>query len=403
MELPIVLIGEEPLQFVSLCQQIEKELGFALENRVRSFAEALEYLDAKRRPVVAIVDLGWDPQRTLPLAEELKLKLAHVHLVMTSPDNDPQTILGAMRSGAEEFLTQPFQPPEVLQSLERLRQRIDLQMARGAERGRTITVFSSKGGTGSTTVATNLAVTLASKKQGSVCLVDLSGSALTFLNLAASDTVSGDLRPLDPVLLEASLVKHGSGVKVLAKPFHRVGAGKVEPTDVERITDTLIQSFDYVVVDSPKELDEGSLVALDKAHLILFVTGIDVPSLRSAQRAFEAFGRIGVHEKKVRLVLNRYVKSRIMSVESAEQVLGVKVFWTIPNDYPTALAALTQGLPIVEIGQNSAIAKSYRGLADAVTESLSPLPGRKPETKEKRHGFFSRWLPFPSAMKGETS
>lgn len=406
MDLPIVLIGEDSPQLAALCQQIEEKPGFAVETWARSFVEGSAYLRGKTDPTLVIIDLGWHPQKTLPVAEELKLRLPHIRLVMTAPANDPETILGALRAGAEEFLAQPFDHSEVLQSLERIRQKVDLQIAKSRERGRTIAVFSSKGGSGSTTVATNLAAALAFQKK-SVCIVDMagqSGSVTTFLNLATPGTGPDPWRSLDALdaaLLQASLISHSSGVKVLTGPMQG-GAAKIDPHRMERILDTLMQSFDFVVVDSPKELDEVSLTVLDRAHLILSVTGMDVPSLRSTHRALETFARLGIFEKKVRLVLNRYVKSRVMSLELTEQTLGVNVFWTVPNDYPSALTAVTRGLPVIELSRTSALAKSYYGLAEAVIASLRPGTGQV-EKKEKAPSLFGRWISFPGALKGEVS
>ncbi|MGH7829182.1 MAG: AAA family ATPase, partial [Candidatus Binatia bacterium] len=317
--------------------------------------------------------------------------------VMTSPNSHPQTILRAMRSGAEEFLTQPFNWTEVLQSLEAVRGKVQVQASRSVEKGRIITVFSNKGGVGSTTVATNLAVTLASHRK-SVCIMDLVlqfGSVTTFLNLEPTYTIVDlvkNLKRIDPMLLEGSLVKHSSGVRVLAEPFHAEDASSVMAADIEHILDTLVQSFEIVIVDMPKEFDEGVGVALDKADLVLFVTEMDVPSLKSAHRALELFERMGVYQRKVRLVLNRFVKSKIMSLESVEKTLGVKVFWTMPNDYPTAIAALNQGLSIQETDGKSELARSYLGLAEAVVRVL--MGGGKIHSEEegKKLGIFSRWL-----------
>jgi pilus assembly protein CpaE len=125
---------------------------------------------------------------------------------------------------------------------------------------------------------------------------------------------------------------------------------------------------------------------------------MDVPSLKSAHKAFELFERMQIYQSKIRLVLNRYVKSKLMSLESVEKTLGVKVFWTLPNDYPTAIAALNQGLPIQDTEPKSALAKSYHGLADAVMETLSFTPSaRTQEDESKKRGLLSRWMPARSA------
>ena len=134
-------------------------------------------------------------------------------------------------------------------------------------------------------------------------------------------------------------------------------------------------------------------LVLDKANMVLFITEMDVPSLKSAHRALELFERMGIYEKKIRLILNRYVKSKLMTLESVEKALGVKVFWTLPNNYPVAIAAVNQGLSIQECDARSDIAKSYHGLTDAVLNTFIFSSSSRETAEDKRSGLFGRLLP----------
>jgi pilus assembly protein CpaE len=399
MKLPICLIGEDSLPLASLRQQLEREISFSVEPRVLAYADVSDGLKNKTGPVIAVVDINLDPERAFSIAEQIKLKFPNVRLVMTSPTNSPDTILRSMRSGAEEFLTQPFNWSDVLKSLEAIRRKIDFHATRAVEKGHVIAVSSNKGGVGSTTAATNLATSLVAQKK-SVCLVDLVlqfGSVTSFLNIDASYTILDlvkNLKRIDPLFLDGSLVKHASGVRVLAEPFYAEDARRVTPADIDEILDVLAKSFDYVVVDTPKEFDDMLALVLDKANLILFITEMDVPSLKSAHRALELFERMGIYEKKIRLVLNRYVKSKLMTLESVEKALGVKVFWTLPNNYPVAIAALNQGLSIQESDPRSDIAKSYSGLTEAVLGSFVLSGAARMEVEDdNRFGLLGRLLP----------
>lgn len=399
MKLPICMIGEDSLALASLKQQLEKEASVSVDPRVYGFGEVYDALKSRSGPVVAVVDINRDPERAFTVAEQIKLKLSNVRLVMTAPTGAPDTILRAMRSGAEEFLTQPFNWVEVLKSIDSIRKKIDVHSSKGAERGHIIAVSSNKGGVGSTTAATNLSACLVAQGK-SVCLVDLVlqfGSVTSFLNIDASYTILDlvkNLKRIDPLFLDGSLVKHASGIRVLAEPFYAEDARRITPADIDEILDVLSQSFDFVVVDTPKEFDDMLALVLDKANFILFITEMDVPSLKSAHRALELFGRMGIYEKKIRLVLNRYVKSKLMTLESVEKALGVKVFWTLPNNYPVAIAAVNQGLSIQECDAKSDIAKSYAGLTEAVlsTFMLSGM-ARAEVDDEKRSGLLGRLLP----------
>jgi pilus assembly protein CpaE len=408
MKLPIHLIGEDSLALASLRQQLEKEPAFFVEPRVHGYADAFDNLRSKSGPVVAVIDLNRAEERAFAVAAEIKFKLTNVHLVMTSPDHNPQTLLRAMRSGAEEYLTQPFNWPEVLTSFDHIRKKIDVHSLAtpGGQLGKIIAISSNKGGVGSTTLATNLASNLAARNK-SVCLVDLVlqfGSVTSFLNIDASYTIldlAKNIKRIDPLLLDGSLVKHSSGIRVLAEPFYAEDARKITPLDIDEILDVLAQSFDFVIVDTAKEFDEMLALVLDKASLVLFVTEMDVPSLKSAHRALELFERMGIVVKKIRLILNRYVKSKLMSLESVEKALGVKIFWTLPNNYPTAIAAVNQGLSIQECDPRSDIAVSYSGLTAAVLDSLnySGLSTRGDEDQVKSAGLLGRWMPMRGLLK----
>jgi pilus assembly protein CpaE len=399
MKLPICLIGEDSISLAQLRQQLEKEVSVAVDSRVYGYGEVLEALKSRSGPIVAVVDINRDPERAFSIAEEIKQRYANVRLVMTSATAAPDSILRAMRSGAEEFITQPFNWNEVLKSFDAIRKKIDVHTTKTAERGHIIAVSSNKGGVGSTTAATNLAACLVAEKR-SVCLVDLVlqfGSVTSFLNIDASYTILDlvkNLKRIDPLFLDGSLVKHASGIRILAEPFYAEDARRITPADIDEILDVLAQSFDFVVVDTPKEFDDMLALVLDKANLILFVTEMDVPSLKSAHRALELFERMGIYDKKIRLILNRYVKSKLMTLESVEKALGVKVFWTLPNNYPVAIAAVNQGFSIQDCDPKSDIAKSYAGLTDFVLNTFMHAGSTKAEAEdEKRSGLFGRFLP----------
>lgn len=398
MKLPICLIGEDSLALASLKQQLEKEAAVSVDPRIYGYGEAFETLKGRGGVIVAVIDINRDVERAFSVGEQIKSKLGNVRLVMTSPTSTPDTILRSMRSGAEEFIPQPFNWAEVLKSLDSIRKKIESLAPKGSERGHIIAISSNKGGVGSTTAATNLAANLVAKKK-SVCLVDLVlqfGSVTSFLNIEASYTILDlvkNLKRIDPLFLDGSLVKHASGIRVLAEPFYAEDARRITPADIDEILDVLAQSFDYVVVDTPKEFDDMLALVLDKANLILFITEMDVPSLKSAHRALELFERMGIYDQKIRLVLNRYVKSKLMTLESVEKALGVKVFWTLPNNYPVAIAAVNQGLSIHECDPKSDIAKSYAGLNDAVMEVFAASGSRSGVESENRTGIFGRFLP----------
>lgn len=402
MKIPVLFIGDDSIALASLRQQIEKELAFVVYKKSLSFADAQDQLrKTSSNSALVIVDLGRDYDKTFLAAAELKRQVPNTRIIMTAADSTSQTILRALRAGAEEFFAQPFHWPEVAQSIDRLHERIQAQINANRKQGQLVSIFSTKGGVGTTTVATNLAVALATPHR-SVCLVDLVlqfGAITSFLNIEASYTILDfvkNLQRIDPMFLEGSLVKHASGVRVLAEPFYAEEAARVTASDIDHILEALMQSFDFVVTDTPKELDEISFEVLEKAQTILFILEMNVPALKSAHKAIESFERLRINPKKLRLVLNRYEKNKLLTQEAIEKTLGREIFWALPNDYPTSITALNQGLPVHDTSPHSKLAKSYRGLAQAIVNDLFPT-GETQVEDSKKTGLLSRWLTRKSA------
>jgi pilus assembly protein CpaE len=260
-----------------------------------------------------------------------------------------------------------------------MQQKRGTQAPRGSEQGKIVAIVSNKGGVGTTTAAVNVAMNLA-RRQRAVCLVDLVfqfGSISSFLNMEPTGSildVAKVLRRGEPSLLEDALVQHASGVWILAEPLHTGAQQRIKPAEVDGVLDLLAQSFEFVVIDSPKTIDDMQLLVLDRAETIFFVTEMDLPSLKSARRAFDQFQRVGVDLGKLRVLLNRYIDMDGINLKSVEAILGKRVSWTLPNNYRAVVSAVNRGLPVDAWDASSDIARSYVGLTEALIRSI-PLPG----------------------------
>src|SRR5262245_3968009 len=117
MKIPVFFIGDDSIALAALRQQLEKELTFTVHKKSLGFADVQDQLRKNGSAALVIVDLGRDHDRTFVAAEELKRQVPSAHVVMTAADSSSQTILRALRAGAQEFFAQPFNWPEVTQSI----------------------------------------------------------------------------------------------------------------------------------------------------------------------------------------------------------------------------------------------------------------------------------------------
>lgn len=249
--------------------------------------------------------------------------------------------------------------------------------------GRIIAVFSGKGGTGKSVLATNLAVALAAGGKRRVCLIDLDlafGDVAIMLGLAPERTIVGAIPVadrLDETGLRTLLTRHQSGVDILLAP--------VQPADAERVSRDLVTEilhlargmFDVIVVDCASTLTEQTLAALDAAHHYLLVTTPELPALKSLRVTLDTFTMLEYHPDRRVVVLNRADAKVGLSMSEAERAVRVPVAAYVPSsrDVPVSV---NKGVPIVSDQPNHPVSVAIRDLATKrfAIRSARPQPRR---------------------------
>ncbi len=321
-------------------------------------------------PDVTLVDI---PPDNTPMAlraiELLHQEMPDSAVFAIGNLNQPQVIVSAMRSGAREFIERPTTTTDLLEAFVRLTT-AQRRVRQEGPRGKVFSVLNAKGGSGATTVAVNLALALQSA-HGQTALVDLAplGHAALHLNLKAVFTVADatrNLHRMDASLLESFMVRHNSGLQLLAGT--NVPAA-VDPSTAEfvRLFDMLVNHYRYVVVDASTRFDAASRLIANLSECVLLVACTDVASLWSAARVQQYLGETGTRER-VRLVLNRFRKVPGFSEADAEAAAGAKLLWRVPNQYFAVSTAIDRGTPLME-QSHTEIARCFAGLAQELTRN----------------------------------
>ena len=267
--------------------------------------------------------------------------------------------------------------------------------------GRLTSVFSTKGGLGVTTIATNLAVCLATGGAGSALLVDLDSrqsDVATFLNLRPTYSVLDafeNVGRMDESFLRGLLIRHASGLWVLPGPtrIERIQLG-AEPV---RVTIEMMRTnFDHVVLDLRHDLDPGTITALEASDTILFLAGLDVAAVRSGVAGLAAFRQLGISLQKVRVVVMREDTGDEVTVKHVREALGLPIVWKIPSDYPTVVSSINSGQPLVTAAPRSKITRALRQLAEAIGKAPRGVaPGGAVKAEARLPFSFKRlaWTP----------
>jgi pilus assembly protein CpaE len=336
------------------------------------------HLEALKRlaPDVVFVDLESDPQIGLKFAQFLVDSNLSGAVVGAGAAHSSEILIEAMQAGIKEFLPKPVDPEKLDGVIARLRKRSGKTVPRskGGERGKLLSVFSPKGGSGATTFAVNLAVAIHQLTRKRTLIVDLDlelGETALLLGMEprfSSIDLVRNFHRVDEGLL-ASYIEHDqSGTDLLSAPYHPADFHSVDGDRIGKILGFLKEQYDYVIADAPKTLNAITMNAFEQSDRIYLLCTAELQSLRNVTRSLPLLKGIagGREEGWIRPIVNRYNPSLPISVGEVERTLGMKVFWTLQNDYRAIMESINEGRPAV-LGRKSPYAEDVRRLAAKIT------------------------------------
>ena len=385
---------------------LTKLLGFepdiAVVGTASSGAEAIEEA-ARLLPDIILMDINMPDMDGIAATERLSARVPSAAVVMMSVQGEADYLRRSMLAGAREFLVKPFSSDELTASIRQVYSREKEKAGRvvatpgprmpeAPENGQVVAVFSPKGGVGRTTIAVNLAVALASELGKKVTLVDGSfqfGDVAVLLNLNAKDKSMAELVPeleagLDPESVDAFMMNHSSGIRVLLAPPSPEMAELITPAGVKRVLEILRQRSEVTVVDCGAWFNDTMLGILDLADVVLAVLTLEITSIKNIRLFLEVAEQLG-YSHKIRLVLNRADTTLGIRVADVEHSIGRKVDHTIVSDGRAVVYALNRGVPFVISNRESQVSQDVFRLAASIvgTRETREEDGRKPPQKGK--------------------
>ena len=320
---------------------------------------------AKAQPDLVVMVLGPHTEHALEVLGELR-RVVQTRILVVGPASS-KLVLRALRGGADDYVDESDLEAELQAALKRLK-----EAGSGREAaGRIIAVLAPCGGSGSSTLATNVATALA-KEHKEVALVDLkleAGDLATLLDLRPVYTLADltqNIARMDRVLLERSLVRHSSGVHLLGPPRTLADVAHVTPEGVDQVLNLARVVFPYVVVDVDHAYSEVQVRAVRQADVILLVLRLEFAALRNTRKALDQMEHLGVDRSRVRLVVNRYGQPKEVPAAKAEEALGVKIFHYVPDDPRSVNRANNNGTPFVLETPSAKVSKSVTRLAMSI-------------------------------------
>ncbi len=346
-------------------------------------------------PVAAVVVIG--PSIPLDLATELaagyRVTDPSLSVILVRRRVDSTVLSEALRAGMRDVV-ESRDLPGLAEAVERGRALAHAlaphapgtDEVAGRTPGHLVTVFSTKGGVGKTTVTTNLGVALAARGKR-VCIVDLdvhNGDVALMLQVFPNHTlaeVASFRGAIDPSGVDSLVTTHeDTGLGVLAAPIGVESADSVNADDVVKVLQVLTRQYDVVVADTSGTFDDYALNAIDQTDLLLLVGTLDTPALKNLKLATTALDLLGSQRESWRVVLNRADPRVGLTQEQFADTLGLSVTTAIPSSREV-LAAVNRGEPIVQAQPRHEVSRVLENLADHVLHALypdeRPTPGRR--------------------------
>jgi len=329
------------------------------------------------RPSAAIILLeSVNHEKDFALIKQVVSTCPETAIICAAADASPSGILGSMRSGALEFLELPIIPEEFETVLDRIE---EFNAAHASKRsGRTVAIFSGKGGAGVSFFATNLAAVMGIP----TLLVDLNlqaGDAASFLGLetkySLADFVHNRAR-LDDSLMTSLVTPHSANLALVAAPLEAHEAEDIKPQDVCEILHLLKQRYECIVLDLPHTFDPVTVAALDLADDIIVVLTLDIPGIRGAKRALKVFDHLDYRRDKVHVVVNRWSKQIDVQLQKVEAHLGEQLIGFVPNDYRRVMESINLGRPLVQTDPASKLTLEIKRIAELVAGNIHSSSSR---------------------------
>lgn len=428
----ILLVDDIPETRENIKKLLAFEQDFKVVDSAGTGREGVE-LAKKHKPNIIIMDINMPDMDGIQATSLITEAVPTTAVIMMSVQNDSDYLRKAMLAGARNFLTKPINTEELYNTIRTVHERNKPLIAqyraleesgvrpaigttvgstkKGERPGNILVVYSPSGGTGTTTIATNLAAGLM-KEDTKVLLVDADlqfGDIDAFLNLQSQTTIVdlvGSVDDLDTDLFENIAVTHPSGLKVLMGPARPEFAEEVkaDPKTVATIIQKIAKQYDFIVVDTSTAFDEMLLSLFDIATKIVVVGIPTLPSVKNIRFVLDLFDQLGYAADKSVLVLNRTWDERqrgtraTLPIERIEKWLKRQIAVLIPQvDERIILSAINRGVAVIdsERDHNKSPFKELVSVADLLHSMLTAkkeeeAAGETDKSGKVKRSIFSR-------------
>lgn len=409
VSLNLLIVAQSRQTLTPVMADLERRQGLELVPYVLNPGQMLlpEYMRPMPDAVILVVDEEWR-KGVWEVIE--RIPTPRPPLFIVSQIHDLEMMRLAMRYGVRDVFPTPLQVEEFVSAITSVVQEDRVQ--RGAAGSRLISFMNTKGGSGASLIAANVALAMAMEARFSrpILLVDFDfqfGGLPTYLNLIARDGLIKAMEfvdTLDATAIQAYVLRHPSGLHLLAAAMDEI----IIPEDIsaartEKLLSALNGNYDDILIDVPHRIDQAMATILSHSDVIALATQQTVAHLHDTKRLLYLLrDRLAINMDRIILLVNRFDTKSEVKLEDFSDVFPNIPIETLPSDYVRASESVNLGIPICESAANSPLGKSLLRLAKtlaggegakAAATSGARLAALAPATPPpKKSGRMFGWL-----------
>ncbi len=341
---------------------------------------ALE-LSLQLKPDILLIYYNMIEMDSFEVIEKVTSESDHTIVIMTSEKEDVHLIKKAMVHGAKEYIKTPFVQETLIDTIRTVYEKefikkekynqVDLERTKNTK-CKIISVFSTKGGVGKSTIAINTALKLHKEINKKVAVIDLDlqfGDILLMVDKEPVTSIVDFINQSDEYTLDnlKLFMQDFQGISILSSPVSPELAEYITEEHIKEIIDLLKQAYDYIIIDNPNSFDEVTLTALDVSDTILFVTTMDIVSIKNVKVGLGIMKSLGYTDEKVNLVINKANEKFGIKLKDIYSIFDRPVGQVIVEDIKTVVTSINKGTPFVLSSGRNKISKCITKLAKQLT------------------------------------
>ncbi|MDG3087333.1 AAA family ATPase [Vibrio hannami] len=341
-------------------------------------------IDGFAAPDLVFIETGvnWAKKLVDLQEQDATLQDHEASLIVFGDEQDTGALKIALRLGASDFLSYRASIDELMPLLKNTAE----EKIVNRNLGDLCLFINTKGGSGATTLAVNMAIEIAQSHSKKVILVDLDlqfGATPDYLDMKPRFGISDALESindLDEVSLPSMVSSHESGLDLIGYTSYGSHENYSLARNFGKLLPILRQFYDYVIVDLSRGIEHFYAPLIAPASRVYLVSQQNLISIKHTSELIRVLQlEYGINKDSVEIILNRYEKSVPVNLKDIQNTIENVEIHMVPNDYKVAVESANLGNPIVLSSKKSAIAKSIVSIAN----NLDP-------TKTETKGFFAR-------------